>query len=301
MRKQIKQTVLASIGAIAALGATTAFGYNIESEITCEAATADCAGLPETDQWKVTITDDGTVGDSFSLSWTVPKEATSGAPFDLTASAQVTVTEFTANGGPNDGKDTITLKFDFDNTSVYDAAVAEFGAGNFNPDGLNSLLAFGINVYPDDPLSASLLNDSTGSNSAKDWQVDTTQNFAGGFQKVDVCIWPDQNNNCAGGNVANGLVAGEVDSVFLTLTGEFNSSGAGPLSVMLSDFALKMQGQWGSFETGGFPCVDPNDPNCGGGGGSGDPEVPEPGSLALMMLGATIAYRRKWHVIKDRT
>ncbi len=107
---------------------------------------------------------------------------------------------------------------------------------------------------------------------------------------MDICIFPDeQSNSCNGGNVNNGLLAGASDLLTLTLTGNFVGQNGSISTVMLSEFPVKFQGDWGSFEVpGGIDCCDGTPPGS---------SVPEPASLGLAILGVGMfgAIRQRKH------
>jgi hypothetical protein len=102
-----------------------------------------------------------------------------------------------------------------------------------------------------------------------------TSNFPS-FKEVDVCAFAG--NNCAGGG-NGGLTNGNSDKFTLDLTapaGTFTTMGNN-LQVVLDDQATKWQGNAPlSYELPGTPNIPP-----------GPPDVPEPGSLAL--LGTALA------------
>ncbi len=241
----------------------SASAFVIETELTGETG-----GFPSGDLHKVTISGDAADGggaDSFTVTWTVP-EGTVGdtaAPFDLVTAATFTVQSLS---------DTVmNLRIDLDNTQVLADAIAEgvVSAGD-DVGGLHSLLAFGFNAAPE-VTGVTLLNDGLG---GATWEADlATGNGEGlpGFKPLNVCMWAA--NSCNGGNVNEGLIAGDTDTLTLSLVGNFSD---GPM-IMLLDFPAKTQGLWGSFETGGVPDCCDNPP---GGGG-----IPEPGSMALILLG----------------
>lgn len=194
-------------------------------------------------------------GDSmFEVNWSVPAgvNTTNGVPNPaLTANAKFTVLAFTAT--------TLQFGINIKNTTV-------LPPGDFN----NNVFSFGFNIDPN--ATSVTATDSNGDSVT--WEAAIAQNFPS-FQTVDVCVWAA--NGCAGGNINQGLAVGASDSLTLTLTGNFAAPpGSGNTVVaMISDFPLKFQGTWGSYEVPG------NTGCCGG----GDHQVPEPTTLSLAMLG----------------
>ena len=96
-------------------------------------------------------------------------------------------------------------------------------------------------------------------------------NFPGGFKNINSCIYSA--NGCNGGTIADGLGDGYTGGTMNPLsTDSFkfilasNSASIGS-SVTLSDFAVKFQTQYGSYEFGD---------------GLGPSPTPEPGSFWLL-------------------
>ena len=212
-------------------------------------------GNPPQDAFKVTITLPSDPGDdphlnTFTVNWLVPIADTSPtAPADLTATATFTITSFDASS--------IVMDILLDNT--------------FDPNlGVNSILSFGFQVDPDVD-GASIVNAADPNNII--WTHELTADLTGNFQDLDICVFPDaQNNSCNGGNVNNGLPAGASDLLTLTLTGDFTSPNTGEIStVMLSQFPVKFQGDFGSFEV-------PGETDC-------CTKVPEPDAVFLALIG----------------
>lgn len=81
------------------------------------------------------------------------------------------------------------------------------------------------------------------------------------FQKIEVCAFAA--NNCTGGAYGNLLQSGVIDQFTLLLSGNFGSTP----SLTLSTFAIKFQGDQGSYEFGGTA------------------PVPEPSSMLLLGFG----------------
>lgn len=86
-------------------------------------------------------------------------------------------------------------------------------------------------------------------------RVDPDGNAPGGFKSIDICIYAA--NNCEGGNVNQGLQAGESDSFIIDIFGNFgvyNADGTYSHSaVTISDFGSKWQTDDGSYEVAGVP------------------------------------------------
>lgn len=253
--------------ALAAAAASALYAGSASAYIISTTATGASDGAPSQPTYQTSIAkpktnDPGT--DTFTIKWKVPAgQGTSqgvSSP-DLTAEALFKVTMFNAT----------TLAFDIEikNTTV-------LPPGGFN----TNVLAFGFNIDPN--ATAVSVSDVAGSGlSAATWEGALSQNFPS-FQTIDICVWAA--NGCSGGNVNQGLAAGASDKLTLTLTGNFAApaNSTNKYVALLSDFPLKFQGSWGSFEVPGGPnggggCTDPN--GCGGGG------VPEPTSIALFGLG----------------
>lgn len=242
------------------LASFTAQAYVIEEEMLDEPV-----GSPAQDAFKVTVSVPGDPADdpgdnSFNVNWVVPKEDTNPlAPADLTATANFQITDFNAT--------TLVMEIAIHNT--FDPAL-----------GINSVMSFGFFVDPDIE-SAALVNHSDPNNVI--WTEQLDDQLTGNFKHLDICIFPDeQSNSCNGGNVSNGLVAGASDLLTLTLTGNFVGQNGDISTVMLSEFPVKFQGDWGSFEVpGGVDC-------CGGPSGG---TVPEPATLGLAVLGLGLVRR----------
>ena len=146
----------------------------------------------------------------------------------------------------------------------------------FDPNlGVNSIMSFGFYADPDID-SATVVNHDDPDNLVWTSMLDT--NLTGNFKQLDVCLFPDaQSNSCNGGNVNNGLVAGASDLLTLTLTGNFVGPDGTVSLVMLSEFPVKFQGDWGSYEVPGqVGCCT---------------QVPEPSTLALGLLGVGLVRR----------
>lgn len=92
--------------------------------------------------------------------------------------------------------------------------------------------------------------------------------FPGGFSGINACFWAG--NNCNGGSIDSGLGNGypgttsSTDSFTFFLTSNSGTIGS---SLTLSDFAVKFQSAYGSFEFGD---------------GLGPSPTPEPGSIWLL-------------------
>ncbi|MGR8919041.1 MAG: cistern family PEP-CTERM protein [Gammaproteobacteria bacterium] len=211
-------------------------------------------GSPPQDAYKITVTlpsdpADDPMLNTFTVNWVVPAEDTSGAPADLTADARFTIKSFDAG----------SLVMDVELNNTFDPTL-----------GVNSLLSFGFYVDPE-ITSASVVNHSDPNNIV--WMHELSDDLTGNFKNLDICIYPDaQSNSCNGGAVGNGLPAGASDLLTLSLTGNFASAETGEIStVMMSQFPVKFQGDWGSFEV-------PGQTNC-------CTRVPEPSALFLALFG----------------
>jgi hypothetical protein len=179
--------------------------------------------------------------DDFTVNWSKSIDAT----HTLKASANFDVISFTST------------------KTIFDITLSNLtNSGNFNA----AIMAFGL--YTDNELQgASITNNTTGAT----WNLDTSSgNFPGGFHDIDLCLFAA--NNCSGGNINQGLQAGQTDSFRLSL------SYLSARSLILDDTAnspIKFQTQNGSFEFAGTD----ND-HC-------DPvnNVPEPNVLWMIAIG----------------
>jgi hypothetical protein len=202
------------------------------------------AGNPLTDLIKVTVTA-ADVGQSFTLHYLVPGGTGSlPAGIDLTAEATFTIDQLSASQ--------LGLSVSIRNTSPTSSQT--------------SILSFGFGVSPN--ATGAFAPDGAGDRfvSVGPGQGGQQQ-FPGGFKNIDVCIYAA--NHCSGGDVKKGLAPGATDDVSLRLTGNFSSG-----RVMLFDFPLKFQGEYGSFEPGGRP------------------PIPEPGAGLLFSAGALLVASR---------
>lgn len=254
--------------ALSVISASALYAGSASAYLISTTATGSSDGSPSQSTYQTSIAkptdsaaDPGT--DSFTIKWNVPAGlASTGGVSNpaLTAEATFKVTNFSAT----------TLAFDIDikNTTV-------LPPGGFN----TNVLSFGFNIDPNATNVA--VSDVSGLGlAAATWEGALAQNFPS-FQTIDVCVWAA--NGCTGGNINQGLAAGASDKLTLTLTGNFNAPAGSPNKyvALLSDFPLKFQGSWGSFEVpgsgNGGSCTKPG--GCGGNG------VPEPASFALVGLG----------------
>jgi hypothetical protein len=140
---------------------------------------------------------------------------------------------------------------------------------NTDPALNEAVHALGWNMDPN-ATSLSLASGSVFSN------ADLNQTFPN-FQTIDVCVWAS--GTCAGGAQPSGLQSGQTDTFSILLFGAY---GDAP-QVTLSTFAIKFQGDIGSFEFEGTPR-------------NGDQPIPEPTTLTLfgvagLLLGAR--FRRR--------
>lgn len=181
--------------------------------------TGSVAGSPSAPTYQVSIAA-ADVGQSFSLAWSLA--APSGG-FDLDASATFLIESFSASN--------VQLAVSISNDTVIppsggNAGIASLGIG-VSPDAAPSLLTAG-NVFS---------NVGTGSG--------PQQTYPGGFKQIDLCLF---SQNCSGGGQGTLLAAGDSDSLRVSLAGDFSGGQA-----ILSDFALKWQTSFGSFEVPGGP------------------------------------------------
>lgn len=153
---------------------------------------------------------------------------------------------------------------------------------NSSGPGQNSLLAFGVTT-----VTPTLTGAST--NSA-DWSTGLNTTLPG-YQKVNLCIY--DSNNCAGGNINNGLGMNLSDSFTLTLTtaGNFMTNGV----TFADGIGIKFQGAGTNRQSVEFSGCIVGQPGCtdggggGGGGAGGGGSVPEPDVLALIGIAALAA------------
>ena len=268
----MKSKLYASL-AVSALALGLAFsgnataGYIFDFKPTCSVGVGDgCAGDPESENFKVTITkDEDSNTDSFTIDWIVHEGTQADGyvalPVDLKASSTWTVLSF------DTGK--LEIKIDITNDTIL-------------PEGSNNanILSFGFGVDPNS--TATFVKEGDNFNSLG--TNGNNQNFPGGFKDIDVCAFTS--NNCNGGNVNDGLAARASDSLTLAITPDSDSVTYGN-SIDLLFFPLKFQGTWGSFEPAGFPSQN----------GGGISELPEPATLGLLGIGlfglGMATYRRR--------
>lgn len=186
------------------------------------------------------------VGQSFNLGWDCPTCVAD----QVFGAASFTIVNFV------DGN--FQFSVDITNNSIV--------SGSSNP----RIMSFGFNTNPNASVAVtdnSLTDTDAFSTTAL---IDVT--FAG-FQTIDVCL--KTANNCAGGNINNGLASGNTDSMLFSLTGANIIADNG---FILSDFAMKFQGI-NSYELAGQPV-------CRIDCGKTPPQnIPAPGTILLMGLG----------------
>jgi hypothetical protein len=182
------------------------------------------------------------VGDSFTTNWSLDISGINGAPAGtiLSGTASWTVSAFSSSS--------VTIGVNITNTT---AAPLSGHTGH--------ILGIGLYTSPDATAAFS----STGTYFDG---LGQGVNFPGGFNSVDVCVYSAQ--NCQGGNINLGLGEGVSDSFSLLFTNPSTGSFSGGLA--LDTFAVKFQGDYGSFE---FPA-------------NGNGRVSEPSPLLL--LGAVL-------------
>jgi hypothetical protein len=190
------------------------------------------AGNPVGDLYNVTLDSASDVGRTLDpVKWYVPAGTSNGSettPISLSALLSITVKSFTETA--------LTLGINIANTtqvptSDYRASIMSLGFG-VSPD------ATGVSV--------------NGSNVFDTARVQKgQQNFVGGFKQIDVCIFAA---GCSGGDVKEGLQAGQSTSFDLTILSKgFYNSAQGTNVVTLSDFPIKFQTANGSYEPAGVP------------------------------------------------
>ena len=189
------------------------------------------------------------VGQSFTANWLCSANTTCGTsgttPKTLSATGTFTLDSYTSSG--------ITLSATIKNTTSSSVQAALMSIGISAPGLLPSWGTAG-SVF-------SNIGPAGGKNG----------NFPGGFKNVNACIYTA--NGCNGGSIADGLGDGytggtmnplSTDSFKFILTSNSGTIGS---SLTLSDFAVKFQTQYGSYEFGD---------------GLGPSPTPEPGSFWLL-------------------
>lgn len=192
--------------------------------------------------------------------------STYGALWHLTPAQQAQ-----AGGTPLPG--TISAEADFTLRSLTaDTAVFDVAIRNTTSTALQaSIMSIGLGISPDAQgsyLASGGFFDGIVAGS------DPQQTFPGGFKGIDVCLYAA--NGCSGGKIKDGLAAGGHDTLTLKLRGDFDANDDGtPENLVLSLFTIKFQTSVGSFEFPDDPLL-PSVPT----------ELPEPGGLALLGIGA---------------
>ncbi|MPY87334.1 MAG: cistern family PEP-CTERM protein [Luteitalea sp.] len=178
---------------------------------------------------------------SFTINWSMPDVDVDG--HDLLASGL-----FTVNGLSSSELD-LTVQLTNDTTTDGDTFK-------------ENVLSVGWNASPE---ITSLSTGASGFAGSVFTDFTLNTNFPS-FQGINLCAWAG--NNCAGGPVNDGLFGdGSSDTFRLLLGGDFGDTP----SVTLDTFAIKFQGDAGSFQLEG----------------NGNGQVPEPTSLLL--LGVALA------------
>lgn len=189
------------------------------------------------------------VGQSFTANWLCSANTTCGTsgttPKTLSATGTFTLDSYTSSG--------ITLSATIKNTTSSSVQGALMSIGISAP-GLTPAWGTPGSVFTQ-------IGPAGGKNG----------NFPGGFKNINSCIYSA--NGCNGGTIADGLGDGYTGGTMNPLsTDSFkfilasNSASIGS-SVTLSDFAVKFQTQYGSYEFGD---------------GLGPSPTPEPGSFWLL-------------------
>jgi hypothetical protein len=163
------------------------------------------------------------VGSSFDLDW---KVSLSGDWLYATATYDVIAFDSSS----------LTLGISLTNNTVLSSTLT-------NAD----ILSIGFGVSPDATatfLSSGSVFDNVSTGSGPN------QTAPGGFKDIDVCLY---GQNCTGGAVAQGLHAGDSDSLTLSLAGDFSGG-----SVDLLYFPMKFQTNLGSYEPGGSLVPEPS-------------------------------------------
>jgi hypothetical protein len=135
-----------------------------------------------------------------------------------------------------------------------------------------TLTGFGFDMFPV-ATSASL---TAGPAPIYFDSAEVNQTFPG-FQTINVCADTDGGNGNCGGQGQDGVPSPGSDAFTLSLSGAF---GTIP-QVDLFGFAIRYQGDYGSFTGPGTP-----------GGPPGTPSVPEPATLTLLGTGLVVAAAR---------
>ena len=185
-------------------------------------------------------------GEVFNVDWFVDLDDNLTSN-DLTATSTWSISSYSASE--------IVIDIDIFNTTILG-------------DGLDNaaITAFGFGVSPDATgvlSSAGAVFNEIGTGSGPQ------QTFPGGFKDIDICLYYQ---NCSGGNINDGLQAGDSDSLQITLMGTFGSS------TDLLFYPAKFQSNLGSFQPGGTT------------------NIPEPTASLLLgtgLIGMMLLRRRK--------
>jgi hypothetical protein len=193
---------------------------------------------------------------------------------------------FTVSGSQVQGDGSISFTAVF-TVLAYDASNITLGIDLSNDSVLGTTLtqavitAFG---FATDPNATGATGSTTGSNDTAT-DTDIFDNFDLGsipsLSSVEVCTQADSiQNQCAGGNINNGLDSGENDLFLINLAGTWGAI------TTISDVGVKFQTNIGSFE---FTGDGQGGDGQGGDGQGGDGQGGTPEPTTLLLLGSAFA------------